>query len=68
MNEFEHPYKIYESTTLWRVIDEAISDLVENKDIEETTRREYIVGYLAKYISEKIMVNLCQDVNDGRGD
>jgi len=47
-----HPYKQFENTPLWAVINKGIEDLIENEDIKETTRREYIVGYLWKLISE----------------
>jgi hypothetical protein len=47
-----HPYKQFENTPLWAVINKGIEDLVENNDIEETTGREYIVGYLCKLASE----------------
>ena len=47
-----HPYKQFENTPLWMVIDKGIEELVENNDIEETTNRESIVGYLCKIISE----------------
>jgi hypothetical protein len=50
-NEFSHPYKEFESTTRWRQLDKAVRELVKNKDIIETTRREYIVGYLCKALS-----------------
>lgn len=42
----DSPYDAYEETSLWKSVDEAISDLVENKDIVEMTRRDYIVGYI----------------------
>ena len=47
-----HPYEIFEETPLWDIVNKGINDLVENKDIEETTQREYIVGYLCKLINE----------------
>ena len=47
-----HPYEQFEGTPLWGAINKGIDDLVENNDIEETTRREYIVGYLCKLINE----------------
>ncbi|MEK5148061.1 hypothetical protein MKX53_13670 [Psychrobacillus sp. FSL K6-4615] len=47
-----HPYKKFENTPLWAVINNGIDDLVENNDIEESTQRDYIVGYLCKLISE----------------
>ena len=48
----EDRYEIYVGTPLWDVINKGINDLVENKDIEETTYRENIVGYLCKLITE----------------
>jgi hypothetical protein len=50
-----HPYGQFEGTPLWVVINKGINDLVENNDLEETTQREYIVGYLCKLINESIM-------------
>lgn len=47
-----HPYQQYMDSSLWQIIDKAIDDLVENKDIEETTHRSYIVGYLCKQLAE----------------
>lgn len=47
-----HPYEKYESTPAWRVIDEAMSALVKNRDLHETTARQYIVGYLCKQLNE----------------
>ncbi|GGA48825.1 hypothetical protein [Psychrobacillus lasiicapitis] len=47
-----HPYKIFEGTPLWEVLNNGINDLVENNDIKETTQREYIVGYFCKLINE----------------
>lgn len=52
-----HPYQKFENKQLWLVIDEAINDLVENRDITETTHRSYIVGYLCKKIDESIFRN-----------
>ncbi|WP_257667139.1 hypothetical protein [Parapedobacter tibetensis] len=50
MKKIEHPYKEYEQTQLWELIDKAIDDLIQNQDIELTTRKEYVVGYLCKNI------------------
>jgi hypothetical protein len=56
INEF--PYKEYETAKLWHVVEQAISDLVENTDIQETTDRKYIVGYLCKSLSDSGVVHL----------
>jgi len=45
-------YAAFRETPAWRVLDEAICDLVENKDLIEQTPREYIVGYLCKKLGE----------------
>jgi hypothetical protein len=42
------PYEIYRGTPAWKILDKAIADLVENTDIVEQTRRDYIVGYICK--------------------
>ena len=47
-----HPYEKYENTELWKKIDQALDKLVENQDIEEITKREYIVGYICKKFIE----------------
>jgi hypothetical protein len=42
------PYEQYRGTETWKIVDVAISDLVKNQDIAETTQRDYIVGYLCQ--------------------
>jgi hypothetical protein len=44
----DSPYDAYKETSRWKSVDEAVSDLVKNKDIVEMTRRDYIVGYICK--------------------
>lgn len=46
-----HPYKQYENTALWRAIDEALADLVDNGDLSEKTSRNHIVGYLTQQVA-----------------
>jgi hypothetical protein len=49
-NERDHPYKAFQGTPLWKRVDRAISALVKNGDLQETTGREYIVGYICKMV------------------
>jgi hypothetical protein len=42
------PYELYRGTSLWKIVDEAVTDLVENRDLVETTRRDYIVGFICQ--------------------
>ena len=46
-----HPYEAYAGTATWSVVDRAIRELAENRDLEETTSHEHIVGYLCKALS-----------------
>lgn len=44
----EHPYKEYENTPIWSIVGQAITELVENHDIELQTPIEYVIGYICK--------------------
>lgn len=44
----EHPYKEYENTPIWSIVGQAITELVENNDIELQTPIEYVIGYICK--------------------
>lgn len=44
------PFAQYKEHAAWKVLDQAIEDLVENQDIVETTVRKFIVGYLIKQL------------------
>ena len=45
-----HPYQDLEKTAVWKAIDKAVADLVQNGDLIEETARPYIVGYLTKSV------------------
>jgi hypothetical protein len=47
-----HPYQKYEETTAWKIIDEAISELISNQDLKELTARSHIVGFLVQRLVE----------------
>jgi hypothetical protein len=42
------PYETQKGTLVWRIVDNAINDLVNNRDLVEATRRDYIVGYICE--------------------
>ena len=46
-NSIKHPYSDYENTPLWNVISKSIAELEENQDIKLSTRREYVIGFIA---------------------
>jgi hypothetical protein len=48
-----HPYKRFEGTGLWRAVEKGVRDLVENQDLKELARREYIVGYLCEVLTKR---------------
>lgn len=50
--QVSHPYRGYERYRAWAVLDHALEELVDNKDLKETTRREYIVGWICKALDE----------------
>jgi hypothetical protein len=54
VTERTHPYQEFEGTKLWKRVNAAINALVLNGDIKETTRREYIVGYICKEINSHL--------------
>lgn len=43
-----HPYAALAGSAEWAVLDRAVLELAENRDLVETTAHEYIVGYLCK--------------------
>lgn len=48
----KHPYKEFEKTAVWKVLDRGVKELQANGDIEERTARPYIVGYLTKLLRD----------------
>lgn len=52
MTQFSHPYKDLEETEIWKKVSQGIDDLVKNQDINITTQKEYVIGYLCKMIIE----------------
>lgn len=51
--KIQHAYKKYENTPQWHVVNDAIDALVKNGDIQETTNRVYIVGFLCKMLAAR---------------
>ncbi len=47
------PYDKYKSDPLWKTVETAIHDLIENQDLTLTTLEYYVVGHLVKSIVEK---------------
>lgn len=50
-NQPEPPYREFEGTGLWNALDKGIAELVENQNLKEITKREYIVGNLCKVLT-----------------
>jgi len=51
--EHEHPYNEFENTPLWKIVEEAISDLESNQDLDLTTSPEYFIGYICRSLVNK---------------
>ena len=49
-NPSNFPYKELVQTELYRIISQSIDDLEENQDINITTNKEYVIGYICKMI------------------
>ncbi len=47
-----HRYEHFKGKPLWKILNRGISRLVDNGDLLEQTRREYIVGYLCEQVAE----------------
>jgi hypothetical protein len=43
-------YQSYEDLPIWRIVSKAVTELVNNGDLRETTARPYIVGDICKSI------------------
>lgn len=43
-------YNKYKTHEIWEILDQAVKDLEQNSDIEITTNRDYVIGYIAKEI------------------
>jgi hypothetical protein len=48
----EFQYNQLQATETWSVVDDAIKQLAENKDLVETTDRRYIVGFILKQLDD----------------
>jgi hypothetical protein len=57
MKKIKHPYEKFEESKLWNLIENALNDLIKNQDLELTTRKEYVVGYLCKIIDAELLKN-----------
>ena len=48
----EFPYSENQSSKEWNILEKAINELNENKDIQLTTSPEYVIGYITKQLSQ----------------
>ena len=60
----EHPYKEYENTPIWSIVGQAITELVENNDIELQTPIEYVIGYICK--KAELAISISKNSNVAR--
>lgn len=51
------PYYKYKQLKAWHVIEGAITDLVDNQDLKESTNRDYIIGYIIKCLDNKQLLS-----------
>lgn len=60
----KRPYTRWEGTALWRAVDKAVCDLVQNQDLVEGEYHEYVVGYICKIIDRRKRVVIAQLLNE----
>lgn len=53
MKTTNFPYEAFEGSPAWMVVETAIRDLVENKDLIEQTDRRYVVGLIVERLNER---------------
>jgi hypothetical protein len=56
-NSADHPYVDFENTPLWIAVNNSLIELEQNQNIKITTRKEYVVGYICKQISNSLEIN-----------
>jgi hypothetical protein len=52
-----HPYGEFEGTRLWATVDAAVAELVHNRDVQLTTARDYVIGYLCRALTLQGLVS-----------
>ncbi|HEY5792998.1 MAG TPA: hypothetical protein VIS74_06855 [Chthoniobacterales bacterium] len=56
------PYTQYEGTLLWEALANALEKLKENRDIVIATADPYVIGYLAKAITQALPSSIQPEV------
>ncbi|HXH71038.1 MAG TPA: hypothetical protein VNI60_11970 [Pyrinomonadaceae bacterium] len=59
-----HPYKKFQNTKVWQVVEQSIFDLEENQDLKLLTIKEYIIGFICKKLDDnKLLKNTTKTEN-----
>lgn len=53
MPKLAHPYEGFRGSILWKRVDRAVLDLITDGDIRLKTRRQYVVGYICKVLTQR---------------
>jgi len=54
MKKTNRPYNEFEETELWKTLVKVLIDLVKNKDMQLTTPKEYVIGYICKILTPNL--------------
>ena len=46
-------YDQYKNSQEWKIIENAINELIQNQDIQLTTLPQYVIGYITKQVIEQ---------------
>ena len=49
----KHLYAKYENAKIWKIIERALEDLSKNNDIEISTCKEYVIGFICQQLESE---------------
>ncbi len=50
------PYEKYKESELWMKLNDILEELEENQDIEITTHKDYVIGYLCENLQQEFQL------------
>ncbi len=65
------PYNEYKSFRNWNIVESAVNELKENKDIQITTQTDYVIGFITKKIEDAksdnhILYKILEDLDEAK--
>ncbi len=60
-----HPYKKFQNTKVWQVIEQSIFDLEENQDLKLLAIKEYVIGLICKKLDDNELLRNTTKTENG---